>query len=509
MDKFKLTFVDFSILIVLLLISFSGCSKQETDLDADILARIGEHTIDVPEFVLNYEFGFANLKKDPDRKLSYLDFMIKEKLLSLEGYRLGLDKTKRLQILEQRLLEELLVEEIFKNEVDEKIIISPDEIKEAISKSMVSWKLNYWIKPTLEASEYLYQTMQERGAAKMAQEHFETDYLTWMDFPPELLEAIKDLEIDELSLPTEYKRAYYIFQVTDIKREGISKYEYQNVYKRFEQILYYRKLNIETAKFVSKFMTPKDVVTKGKVFKMFADALAEWKQQDMNGLTFAEAIEKAGKTEPAMQHLHKIREKTFITFDDGYWTLQEFIDIFDPTTVRVQPTKAQQFRRELNHQISLSIRNHFLVEEATSRGLDKSPDLQDQLQTWRDKWVYEETRRFITKDVKIDDTMALNYFNDHKSQFKTASGNEPTFKKFEIQTRRFAYIEQSQKLLEEKIRSLKKEFTVHINRSVLNKVSVIDFEKSRWAQLVLFKRGSGKLAVPSVDPAWGFEANYN
>jgi len=333
MDKIKFNFVDFLIVITLLLITFNSCSKQETDLEADILAQIGEHTINVPEFVLNYEFGFANLKKNPDRKLSYLDFMINEKLLSLEGYRLGLDKTERLQFLEERLLEELLVEEIFKNEVDKKIKISPEEVKEAISKSMVSWKLKYWIEPTLEASEYLYQTMQERGTNKMAQENLETDYLTWMDFPPELLEAIKDLEIDELSVPVKYKRAYYLFQVTDIKREGISDYEYQNTYKRFEQILYYRKLNIETAKFVSKFMTPKDVVTKGKVFKIFADALAEWKQQDMNGLSFAGSIEKAGDTEHAMQHLNDNLEKTFITSDDGHWSLKEFIDIFDPATI--------------------------------------------------------------------------------------------------------------------------------------------------------------------------------
>ena len=509
MDKIKFNFVDFLIVITLLLITFNSCSKQEIDLEADILAQIGEHTINVPEFVLNYEFGFAKLKKNPDRKLSYLDFMINEKLLSLEGYRLGLDKTERLQFLEERLLEELLVEEIFKNEVDEKIKISPNEIKEVISKSMVGWKLKYWIEPTLEASEYLYQTMQERGTVKMAQENSETDYLTWMEFPPELLEAIKDLEIGELSGPVEYKRAYYLFQVTDIKREGISDYEYQNTYKRFEQILYYRKLNIETAKFVSKFMTPKNVVTKGKIFRLFADALAEWKQQDKSAISFSESIEKAGNTEPVMEHLNDNLEKTFITFDDGYWSLKEFIDIFDPATVKIEPTNAQHFRKELNHQIALSIRNHFLVEEAISRGLDKSPDVQKQLQTWRDKWVYEETRRLITKNVKIDEAMALNYFNNHKSQFRAANGNEPTFKEFESQTRRFAYIEQSKSLLEEKILSLKKDFTVHINHEVLDNVTVIDFEKSRWAQLLLFKRGSGKLAVPSVDPAWGFEANYN
>jgi len=190
MDKIKFNFVDLLMIVVLVLIAFVSCSKKENELKSNIVAQVGEHTISVPEFLLNYEFGIANLKKNPDKKLSYLGYMINEKILSLEGYRLGLDKTERVQILEKRLLEELLVEEIFKNEVDEKINISPEKIREAISRSMVGWKIRYWIEPTLEASEYLYRTIQERGNKKMTQENLETDYLTWMDFPSELLDAI-------------------------------------------------------------------------------------------------------------------------------------------------------------------------------------------------------------------------------------------------------------------------------------------------------------------------------
>lgn len=44
--------------------------------------------------------------------------MIKEKLLVLEGYRMGLDRGQRIQNLESELIVELLVEELFKKEVD-------------------------------------------------------------------------------------------------------------------------------------------------------------------------------------------------------------------------------------------------------------------------------------------------------------------------------------------------------------------------------------------------------
>ena len=91
-----------------------GCDIKEIAPESGIVAHVGEHAITAREFKLNYEFGFAHLKNSPDKKFSYLGYMINETLLSIEGYRLGLDKTERVQRLEQTLLEELLVEEVCK-----------------------------------------------------------------------------------------------------------------------------------------------------------------------------------------------------------------------------------------------------------------------------------------------------------------------------------------------------------------------------------------------------------
>ena len=519
-SKFLLS-VHFALTIVVIAI-ISGCGGEKNGLESTVVAQVGDRNISAPEFLLNYEFGFAHLKKSPDKKLSYLEYMINEKLLSLEGYRLGLDKTERLRNLENRLLEELLVEEIFKKEVDEKIKISPKDVKEAIAKSNVSWKLRYWVESDFESSDNLYRTIHERGYSEIVQgnqvnkkevseeiQDLETDYLTWIDFPPELLNSIENLQIGEISEPVEYNSAYYLFQVIDIRMEGLSQYDYQTAYKRYEQILYYRKLNEETAKYVSSFMTPMNVVTKGDEFRMLADALSEWKQQDKNRHKFLESLEKAGKSEPASLLLNNHLEKTLISFDDESWTLREFINRFDPGSIKTDPSKKQKFRNELNRKIARSIRNHLLLIEARVQGLDKSPGVQEQLQTWRDKWVYEETRLFYTKNVKIDDTIALNYFEDHKSRYKTVNGNKPTFKEFANQARQYAYLKETQSLLEQKINSLKNEFKVRINHEALDAISVIDFKKSRWANVLLFKRSNGRFALPFVDPAWGVETNYN
>ena len=94
--------------IFIIMIIISSCNKDEKK-DV-ILARVGDDVITVKDFKYNYETGFPHLKKKPDPKRSYLEYMIKEKLLSLDGYKRGFDKSPRVKKFEKELLNELLVE---------------------------------------------------------------------------------------------------------------------------------------------------------------------------------------------------------------------------------------------------------------------------------------------------------------------------------------------------------------------------------------------------------------
>ncbi|MCH7771658.1 MAG: peptidyl-prolyl cis-trans isomerase [Bacteroidetes bacterium] len=505
----------FIVFLFLFLIS-SACSRNESESDPDIVAYVGDQKISARDFQLNYEFGFAHLKKTNDRKYTYLKYMINEALISQEGFRLGLDESERVKNQEAKLLEELLVEELFRKKVDESIIISDDEIKDAITKSTVKWKLRYWIELNSEDALKIYNSIQVSGYTKVIQEilaknpeenrdlkDLETGYLTWLDIPPGLLEKIKDLEIGEISKPIEIQGVYLLVQITDITRSGISDHDYKNTYNRFKQILFYREQNVKAASFVANFMDPKNVITKGNEFRMLANALSEWKQQSSNSDSFFESVEKAGKTEPALFDLKNNLENTFITFNDEHWTLKEFLDTFDAHSIKAKPFNKQLFRKQLKHQIAITIRNYFFVKEALDLGLDRSEVVVEQLDAWRNKWVYEEARRFYTRDIKIDNTEAKEYFDDHVSRYVTQKGKQPEYGEVVNQVKRDTYIEQAKKLLEAKIEQLKKNTLVKINRAVLDTITVSDSDKSRATNVFLFKSSSGKLAFPTVDPAWG------
>ena len=93
-----------------------------------------------------------------------------------------------------------------------------------------------------------------------------------------------------------------------------------------------------------------------------------------------------------------------------------------------------------------------------------------ELADWRDKWVYHELRTELVRDLAVSDSLNA----------------------------------QSLARLRRTIDSLKTIYPVRINDAVLDTLKMIDFKKSRWASMQVYKRSSGRMAVPVVDPDWGF-----
>ena len=72
MRKLKTTIIKSTIVLFILFLISNACSRNESESDPDIVAYVGEQEISARDFQLNYEFGFAHLKKTNDRKYSYL-----------------------------------------------------------------------------------------------------------------------------------------------------------------------------------------------------------------------------------------------------------------------------------------------------------------------------------------------------------------------------------------------------------------------------------------------------
>ena len=503
-------------LSIIFAITLAGCTVSQTN-DQQFVAQVGGKHITVNDFRFNYEFGLPHLKKGNDPKRTYLDYLIGEELLAMAGYSMNLDKLDRVVKLEEDLLEELLVEELFRQEVHNKISITREEIDEAIRQSKVKWKLRYWAESNLDFANSISATMREEGYAEVVDvimgsnpeigikpADLETGYLSVMDVTPELLEVIVNLPVGDISAPIEINGLYFIFQIIDIKQYPLIADELQNSAERYRQMLFYRKVKEGSVQFVSQFMTPKNVTTKGESFRLLVNATLEWASFSENSSgDFLEAVQSATDKSSVIFDLQQNLDQTLVTFSGGQWTLRDFLGRYDVGSANIDIKDRQAILAELNDEIALEVRNYFFTNNALKRKLDHAQNLQRELGSWRDKWVYEAARDYYTRDLSITSSQVEDYFAQNKHKYMIRSAVEPTFEKFAKQARRDAYIKDAQKILADKIDSLKAVYPVIINQAVLDCINVTSSKKSRWLSVQVFKQSSNRMAKPIVDPAWG------
>jgi hypothetical protein len=501
-------------LFLLALAVILSCNKKPKETQ---VARIGDRVITVDEFRRNYEFGLSNLKAGPDRKAAYLNFMINEMVLAQQGYHLGLQNSDYVKRQEETLTDELLVEALFDQEVKSKITVTPEEVRAAALKAKVSWKLRYWYEPNAEFAGRVRQAMVQRGYAAVVDEilgsnaevqmkpkDFETDYVTWIDVPEEVLAAVENLPLGEISQPVELEKGYYLFQVADIRRQGITDFELKDRAESWRQILFYRKMNKASSVWVNQFMTPKNVATKSAPFRLLADAIQAWARltaPERPG--FYQTVTKAQSGDSVLFELNKILGQNLVTFNNGSLTMDAFLKKFDPGILKKSFNDLHTLRSSLNEQIALQVRDRFMAEEAKKKKLDRLPSVQKELSTWRDKWVFEECRRHYGTGVTFTEQQAEDFFKAHVSHYKMRPDDQPLLADNLARARQDGFHQNMLNRLQIVIDSLKTDYPVVIHKDVLDTINTVEFEKSRWASMQVYKRSTNRMAVPIVDPGWG------
>lgn len=513
--------------LALLLLLSCGEKKEIRGGEEQAVARVGDKLITVQEFRRSYETGFAHLKTGPDRKRTYLAYMINEKLLALEGYRLGLHQAEWIRESERMLLNELLIEALIETEVKSKIKVAPEEIRAAINQSKVSFKFRYWVEASREEAHRTILAMRERGYAEVVDEKLrgnpelrinpqdlESDYLNGLETPPELLEAIRDLPYGDISEPVFLNDRYYIFQVLDIRRRAVTENEYLAKASTFEQSVFYRKFYAELERYGVRLMESRGVSTPGKALNLLGKALVEWEKSRessqsspgaavMGPAGFKEAVHHAPETLPALRALRENLSQPFTAYNGGTITFEEFLDYFRPGRIASTAKDKRPFSERLKDAAAEGIRDYFLAAEARKKNLEKEPGVRAELALWRDKWMYEAARRHFTREVQIGDEEVKEYFAKNKQRYKTGREEDPALSALYERARRDAYHEASLIELNRNLDLLKERYPVSIYETALDTVTVIDFRKSRWASMQLYKSGVNRLAYPAVDPGWG------
>lgn len=467
-------------------------TTRSIQLSDSVVAVIGDRYITLSELQQAFETAHPVLKKgnsDRERLQSVLAAMLAEKILSNEASRLGLQNNQRIEQLHNEFQRKAIIEQVIVADVDSRINVTTDEANEETMKSLVSFKFRYWMEPTYERAERVRTLMQKNGYADVVQQlvkqnpelsgiarQLESDYLRWTEIESQFYNAIKDLPVGEISDPVEYDGAFYLLQLVDIRRSGMTTATLSNSIPTSKKIIYARKRTAARKAYVAALMEPKKVTTNSISLKILVQAVGEWYSSSRhNTVDFFSAAERADDSSPTLQLYKKEQSRTLVTTIDKQFSIAEIARVLP---LRKIMKEHQNVFAALAAYTAASVRDHYLELIGAEREYQNDPVSRENLRVWRDKWLYEEYRLQFTL-------------------MNNPIGNEAA----ELGVRQFI-VKKDQQFLLQKIDSLVAQFPVQIHKSVLDTVQISDPIRSRYMPMSFVRGGTDMPAFPTVGNEW-------
>jgi len=506
------------LLIIIVAIVLFRYYKKRIPND-QIIARVGDQIITVDEFRYSYEFGPAPLKYGPNPRKTYLNYMIREKLLAKEGRAKGYDKspyvTRRMR--HRHYID--LLEAFYMKYVHGRVHIPEDSIREAVKKSTVSFRLRIWPTMSKEDAEKAYLQARKMGLSDYIKKQLEkadmpikdemnfvTGWIDFLEIRPEILNGIKDLEVGTVSKPIPFDNGYALFEVIDIHRSGIREEDLERGVKR--KRIEDRLHNIEADRIVHNLMdsllTPMNIRVKGQVVSRLAPALYEWVTEGLPfGPPLLDTFKNLDTSKTYLKVINDMLDETLVTYDGGKKTVRDYLQYMDyfRRALKRHPNE-EEFEKALVTEIGRMMKNDKFVEIAEKDGFEKSDKIRNDLKLWNDKWVYEAYRNDLVSDITVSDSELVDYFKHHWRQLPVADVDSTQFENYRIEVYNQVKHQKYLAKLEYNIAQLKEKYPIWINEAVLDTLTLNDEGKAKNISVLVINRFSGKQVVPTADLNW-------
>ena len=497
--------------IFLLLLLISGCTKKSND----IILQIDQFELSKESFIRSYNTGPSVLKFGNDPKLTHLnaienDYMVSQYLKD-QGYGKDSSLSKTLRLFRQ----ELIVEKMFKAEVDDKIAISNDEIREEVLKGKRQVKVKYlFAKDYQEAVDLKnklntgtsFKELQESKLLKLglSTDAGKTGFINHGEVDREINDVIFSLPPNKVSDVIKTNAGYFILKVIDIRRSILSESDIVKLYPTYKTILYSKKMYDESRQYLKKYLDPKEIVVEGKVFKKFINLLYPIYKRNRNSDDVnLEQNQEFFKVEDYKLSEDFLKEK-LVTFNRGSYTVEDILYHFSYYPVSFPTTSIQDFAESLKIKIGFRLRDMFLEEEGIKRGYENDPLIKEEIALWKNQIITYRFLQRLSSETEID-TMEVKKI--YKEKFKSDVPFSKVQHKFISSYKDYLIY----KKLKNIINNEKPNRRTSINASLLNTINVSQSEKKIGVDLFTYKMGLpySRLAFAAPNRIWAAENVWN
>jgi hypothetical protein len=495
--------------MVIALLFLAACS--DTQHKSHVIARIGDTSITGLEFQRDFEQGFPELKRGADPRASYLEHMIDERLLAMEGYRIGIDSLSSVQRRIKSLTNELLVGKIFDEDAARSVHVKPSDIDSLRRLDAIRFALRFIPAPDSEIADNVRKRYVDEGfdaalamtvavsgdGLSLPSASLETGLLSAADLDPAVWEAIRTLPVGAVSEPIAYRNSFLLVEVIDIVRTPITAEPSPEALERYHQIVYAEQSQKAARSLIQRTVADSNLRLKGSVYGRLERALWQWlnyREVEPKSDYLTLGAQLATDSSSFANSLRELGPETVIQTNERSWSVAEFLDEYPHDRYPVSTRSFEEFRSDFYDAFGLLVRDRIFIRLAIELGFDTDPSLQTEVRRWSDKWTYQAYRSLIADSVSVGEDDILVYFERYRSNWPDASSLEDVRLEVERQVRHA----KMRAVLEDILVELRSTTRIEIDHDALGMLTIPSTGVSS-APTQLFKASTGRPAWPVTD----------
>jgi hypothetical protein len=485
-----------------------------------IVAKVGKRPITAQEYLLNYEFGPAFPKREKDARHRYLNFMIYEKLLALDGYERGLGTSAETRLAVAEFEGDLATEELYKDDVRSKVRVPEREIGIGMQRAGIHLTLRWLYAPGKGRADTV-QALLRRGvsfdslfareapdSAMRDARSMETTLFKLHQNNPALAAVVDTLSFRSTSLPVAAPDGYYFVEITDRWSNAImTESEQAKVHSDVERALVEQKSDSLSDDYIRRLMKGRHPVIVRKPFDIIETHLAEIVLGEKKFTDWNLAGRLAQRWGAVDFHdLEPIGKQPLVELSSRNFTVKDFLNWYHAReyNLHLSSSSPQAFFLSLEEIVLRMVRDKLLVERAHRRRLQDREPVKKQVQWWKDKIVYRLVRAGIADSIRWSDSLLRAYYADHRRDYRNAKGDTIAFEEAKDSLLADYYSGELTKRLLHRLLALKGKYGVTINEPELKNLPLEDEFDPRAIDVYTVKKGGTfpRPAFPSIDYEW-------
>lgn len=390
------------------------------------LIKAGSKIISADEFLERYEFTplFSKHIKSRTQTLKHVlaYSLAMEKLWALEAEEQGFGKSDAVEFASKEFERMFVRDALFHREIKNKVVITEDEIAEGYLKNLSTLEVNFLFSEDEEEIHNLYNLLNAGipfdsilAESPELDEQPEPWKVVYGQMDKAVEDSLYELKLGEHTSPLHTPDGWYIFRLANRVNKMIgSERDKVDAYSSVRKIIEARKINKIYNEYFSEFFADKKIDVAASLFKSIGEKishhLTEKKKlhyQKENELVYLEANELLKIEEEIGEDMLNM---IFVKFEDRPVTVKQYLRALMFEGLSTKNASLNSIFGILNARTQEFIQQELLAREGIKKQMNLLPEVQDQLEQWRDNYLYQALRNKFIDSVSVTDEEALEYY---------------------------------------------------------------------------------------------------